>query len=279
LSKLENLRLYLKQIHSAPSLTEEEKEKLFKKLNNKGKKSEAVRNKLIQDNLALVVNLAKRYYYPGMNMEFLDFIEEGNIVLVKAVERFDYSKGFKFSTYASWWIEKHFQEAFLKSRSIVQIPEKIWRHLKKVEEMTNRLLHETGHAPNIQELSKQIDITISELRDTLHAAFKMKNIKSLDYYIDDDESRTLESIVATQEITDDELVDKLARKEQVLDLLSNLDYQERQVLELRFALQDNKKHTFNEIGKMLKMSPSKAKETLDRAIRKLRRIALFNKME
>jgi DNA-directed RNA polymerase sigma subunit (sigma70/sigma32) len=107
----------------------------------------------------------------------------------------------------------------------------------------------------------------------------MKNIKSLDYYLDSDESRTLESIVATQEITDDELVDKLARKEQVLDLLSNLDDEERNVLELRFALRDNHKHTFSGIGKMMKMSPSKAKETLDRAIRKLKRVALFSKME
>jgi RNA polymerase sigma factor (sigma-70 family) len=278
-AKFENLKLYLKQIHSKPELTEKEKEKLFRLIMKSGKKAEEAKMKIVQNNLSLVVNLAKKYYYPGMNMEFLDFIEEGNIGLVKAVEKFDYRKGFKFSTYASWWIEKHFQEAVLKSRSVVQIPEKTWRYLKKIEQTTTELLHQTGHAPNIKELSKEIDISIGELRDTIHSAMKMKNIRSLDYYVDEDQTRTLESIISKEEFADDELVEKMSKKEQVENLLKNLTEEERCVLQLRFALDGNEKYTFKEIGEKLKISPSKAKEVLDRTIKKLKRIALINRSE
>lgn len=278
MGNFENLRIYLKQIHSSPALTEEEKEKLFRQIKKKGKRSEQARLKIIQDNLSLVVGLAKRYYYSGMNMEFLDFIEEGNIGLVRSVEKFDISKGYKFSTYASWWIEKHFQEAVLKSRSVVQIPEKTWRHLKKVEATTSELLHQTGHSPDIKELSKKIDITITELRETLQSAMKMKNIKSLDYYIDSDKTRTLE-IIVSKDFPGDELMDRISREEQLENLLSHLTEEEKKVLEFRFALVDEKKYTYEEIGKKLKINPVKAKEIQDRAIKKLKRITLPNKTQ
>lgn len=276
MSNFENLKIYLEQIHNYPQLTEKEREKYFKQIQKGGKGSEKARLKIIQDNLSLVVNLAKKYYYPSMNIEFLDFIEEGNIGLIKAVERYDYDKGFKFSTYASWWIEKHFQAAILKSKSIIQLPERTWRYLKKIEESTNQLLHQTGHAPDIKDLSEKIDITISELRATLQSAMKMKNIKSLDYFLDDEKTRTLESVLTKEEMSTDELVDKLSKAEEVKDLLSNLTDQEKGVIELRFALIDNERYTYKEIGEKLGISPSKAKELQNRAIRKLKRMALFS---
>jgi RNA polymerase primary sigma factor len=272
LGNFENLRIYLKQIHNTHTLTEKEKESLFKLIKKKGKGCEEARRKIIKDNLALVVNLAKKYYYPGMNIEFLDFVEEGNIGLVKAVEKYDYSKGFKFSTYASWWIEKHFQEAILKSRSVIQIPEKTWRYLKKIEETTSQLLHQTGQSPDVKELSEKIDISMAELRETFYSAMKMKNVKSLDYYLDDDNTSTLESIVANEEIGES-IIEKMSRKEEVEGLLESLTEEEKQVLKMRYALVDDMQHTYKEIAQKLKISPSKAKELQERAIKKLRRIA------
>ncbi|MFC2091959.1 sigma-70 family RNA polymerase sigma factor [Elusimicrobiota bacterium] len=271
------MKIYLQQIHNTADLTPEEREKCFKQIKKGGKRSEKARLKIIQDNLSLVVTLAKKYYYPNMNLEFLDFIEEGNIGLVKAVEKFDATKGFKFSTYASWWIEKHFQDAVLRSRSIVQIPDKTWRYLKKIEQTTTQLLQQTGQTPDINDLSKKIDITMKELRKTLQSAMKIKNIKSLDYYIDDDKTKTLEAVISKEGFLNDEALDDMSKKEQLADLLNHLTAEERTVLELRFALFENPKHTYKEIGDKLKISASKAKEIQDRSIRKLRKLAMLYK--
>jgi RNA polymerase primary sigma factor len=273
LGNRENISIYLKQIHNTNTLSEKEKEKLFRAIKKNGKNSEKARLRIIQDNLSLVVSLAKKYYYPGMNIEFLDFVEEGNIGLVRAVEKYDISKGFKFSTYASWWIEKHFQDALLKSRSIIQMPEKTWRYMKKIESTTADLLQQTGQIPDIKDVSKKIDISISELREVLLATIRMKNIKSLDYYIDGDKTITLESIIAKDEACCDELVDKISREETISSLMGVLDETEREVIKLRFALLDDKKYTYKEIAELLKISPSKAKELQERAIKKLRRKA------
>ncbi|MFH1414468.1 MAG: sigma-70 family RNA polymerase sigma factor [Elusimicrobiota bacterium] len=259
-------------------MTEEERKKLFNKIKKKTRGYKEARLNIIQDNLSLVVNLAKKYYYPRMNIEFLDFIEEGNIGLVKAVEKFDPGKGFKFSTYASWWIEKHFQDAFLKSRSVVQIPEKIWRYMKKIEKTTTILLQQTGQAPEIGELARRIDMSIAELRETLQSAMKIKNIRSLDYYLDDDKTSTLEDIVPKEEGSADNVVDNLSSLEQVESLLSLLTEEERCVLEMRFGLVNDDKCTYKDIGEKYKLSPSKAKEIQERAIKKLRRIVLHNKL-
>ncbi len=273
MGKFENLKIYLKQIHNTPSLTEEERKKLFSQIRKKGKGSEKARLKIIQDNLSLVINLAKKYYYSGMNIEFLDFIEEGNIGLVKAVERYDSKKGFKFSTYASWWIEKHFQEACIKSRSIIQFPEKTWRYLKKIDETTTDLLHQTGRSPDIKELSKKIDISIVELRKTLWLAVKMRNVKSLDYFLDGEGTITLEDVLSKEELSVDEKDDNENRKELVGKLLNYLTDEERKVLKYRFALDENKRCSYEEISEKLKISQSKASEIYGKAIRKLRNIA------
>ncbi|MFW6134931.1 MAG: sigma-70 family RNA polymerase sigma factor [Elusimicrobiota bacterium] len=265
------LKIYLSQIHEIESLTKEQEKELFKLIKKKGKKAKQARLKVIEVNLPLVVSLAKKYYYPGMNMEFLDFIEEGNIGLVKAVEKFDPSKGFKFSTYASWWIEKHFQAAVLKSRNIIHIPEKKWRNLKKIEEKITQMLHETGHVPKVKELAKKIDMSISQIRDVLQTTLKMKYVKSLDYFIDGDKTRTYKEVISKKETTLDDVIEKISKKEQIKSMLDKLDTLEKKVLILRFGLNKQGNHTYKEIAKELDINPIKAKEIQLTAIRKLRK--------
>ncbi|MFC2061455.1 RNA polymerase sigma factor RpoD/SigA [Elusimicrobiota bacterium] len=271
MKSVETIRIYLNQLHEIPMLTAEEEKKLFNQMNKGGKKGEEARMKLIESNLPLVVSLAKRYYYPAMNIEFLNFIEEGNIGLVKSVKKFDVTKGFKFSTYASWWIEKHFQSAALKSRSIVQVPEKTWINLKKIENTINRLLHETGQAPDMDELTKKIDLSILEVRDILQSTLKIKNIKSLDYFLDAEGTRTLGDIVTDEDASVDSMLNDIFEKQQIEEMLNVLDERERKVIELRFGLDGKKNHTYEEIAEKLGISAVKAIDLQKIAIKKLQR--------
>ncbi|MBN2406608.1 MAG: sigma-70 family RNA polymerase sigma factor [Elusimicrobia bacterium] len=269
----ETVKIYLNQLYEIPSLSEEEEKELFYQIKKKGRKAEKARLRIIESNLPLVVSLAKKYYYPSMNIDFLNFIEEGNIGLMRAVEKFDVSKGFKFSTYASWWIEKHFQGAVLRSRSVIQMPEKTWISLKKVEATINELLHETGHTPDIKELSNKIDLSMNEIRDILNSATKVKNVKSLDYYLDNDETRTLGDTISNEEFTLDMVFNKINEGKDLKNLLSVLTPQEQEVIELRFGVVDGNRYTYKEIGEKMKISPLKAKDLQEIAIRKLKRLS------
>ncbi len=266
-----SLKIYFKQIHDIEPLSEEEEKKLFRKVKGKGKKAEAARLRLIEVNLPLVITLAKKYYYPSLSIEFLNFIEEGNIGLIKAVERYDPDKGFKFSTYASWWIEKHFQEAILQSRSVIQLPEKKLRTLKNIEETASKLLRESGEAPDYKELADKIDISITEVRDTLLSAMKMKYVKSLDFYLDSSESKTLKDIVSDGKEAFEDVIEKISLKEELDTLLGALNPREKQVITLRFGLENNHNHTYKEISGKLGISVSRTRDIQNVAIRKLRR--------
>ncbi len=263
------LKIYLKQIHHIPTLTEKERKKYFLKIKKKGKDSEKARLKIIQDNLSLVVNLAKKYYHPGMQIEFLDFIEEGNIGLIKAVEKYDSSKGFQFSTYASWWIEKHFQKAFFKSKNIIQLPERTQIHLKKIENITRQLLYQTGRSPDIKELSKKINLSIAEIRKVLHTAMKIKNVIPLDYFLDNEQTIRLEDMISTDEIS----VEEINRKKMVKKLMSHLTDKEKIILNYRFALDNTERLPFDKIAKKLKLTMKNVYDIYESAIKKLKRIA------
>jgi len=254
-----------------PPLDEEEEKILFADLKKKGKKSQRARLKIIEANLPLVVSLAKKYFYPGINIEFLDFIEEGNIGLVKAVERFDIDKGFKFSTYASWWIEKHFQSAVLKSKSIIQLPENKWREIKEVEEAAAKLLDEDLRVSDVNKYSVKVESSISRIRELIKNAVKARNIKSLDYYIDGDDTKTLKDVVPGEENTLEELIKDLTEREQLEDFLSELSEVEKKVLELRFGLNGKENCSYGEIAEKLNMSPASAQDIQGRAIRKLKK--------
>ncbi len=265
-----SLKIYFKQIHDIKPLSEEEEKRLFRLTKKNGSKSEKARMRLIEVNLPLVITLAKKYYYPALSIEFLNFIEEGNIGLIKAVKKYDPEKGYKFSTYASWWIEKHFQEAILKSRSVIQLPEKKLRDLKKIEQTASRLLRESGAHPNYEELAQKIDMTISEVRDTLISAMKMKYVKSLDFYMDSEETATLKDIISDNGETVDEILEKISVRQQLNRLLDVLDDEEKKVVRLRFGLGEEENHTYSEISEKLNISDSRARDIQTTAIRKLR---------
>lgn len=267
-----SLKIYIKQIHDVKPLSEEEELALFHEAKGKGKKAKKARLRLIKSHLPIVITLAKKYYYPGMGMEFVNFVGEGNIGLIKAVEKFDPEKGYKFSTYASWWIEKYFQESILKARSVIQLPEKKFRDLKKIEKTTSKLLRESGSSPDYKDIAKRIDMSISEIRQTIISTLKMKYVKSLDYYIDADKSMTLKDIISDDEDLIENIMEKISIDKQLTELLATLDKEEKKVITLRFGLGNHHNHTYREIADSLGISPAKARDIQDVAIRKLRHI-------
>ncbi len=265
------LKIYIRQIHEIEPLAEKEEVDLFRKSKGKGKKAKEARLRLIEVNLPLVITLAKKYYYPSIGMDFLNFIEEGNIGLIKAVEKFDPDKGCKFSHYASWWIEKHFQESILSARSVIPIPEKKLRDLKKIEEATSRLLRESGSVPDYGEVAEKIDKSISEIVDVLMSVKRMKYVKSLDFYMDNDDARTLKDFIeGNDESFFEELLDKISIRKQIENMFSVLDEREKKIITMRFGLDDKGIHTYDEIGKEMGLSAYKVRDIQDVAIRKLK---------
>ncbi len=267
-----SLKIYIKQIHNINPLTDEEEAELFRKSKGKGKEAKKARLRLIETNLPIVITLAKKYYYPSMGIEFVGFIGEGNIGLMKAVEKFDPDKGYKFSTYASWWIEKYFQEAILRSRSVIHLPEKKFRDLKKIEETASTLLQESGTAPDYKNVADRINMSISKVRDTIISTMKMKYVKSLDYYLDTDKTKTLKDIIADDGNALEKLMEKISVDQQLRELFDELTPEEKKVVTLRFGLNGNKNHTYKEISCALKISSTRARDIQDAAIRKLRHI-------
>ena len=267
-----SLKIYIKQIHDFEPLSENEEKKLFYRLKKKGKKAEAARRRLIETNLPIVITLAKKYYYPALRMEFVNFIGEGNIGLIKAVEKYDPDKGYKFSTYASWWIEKYFQESILKSRSVIQLPEKKLSDLKKIEESASKLLQKTGSTPSYEDVADKIDMSISKVRDTVISALKMKYVKSLDYFIDAEENKTLKDVISNDEDIIEDIIKKISINNQLRQLFESLNEKERSVLNLRFGLGGRVNHTYKEIASKLNVSPTRARDIQNVAIRKLRHV-------
>ena len=274
MANTETIKIYLKQLGEIKTLTEEEEKKFFQNIKKGGAVAEEARLKLIESNLPLVVNLAKKYYYPSINIDFLNFIEEGNMGLIKAVEKFDASKGFKFSTYAYWWIEKYFQMAVLKSKSIIQLPERTWMALKKIERITKKIMHKTGHNPDVKELAEKIDMSVEELQDILDTAMKFKGIRSLDYFIDDDNARTLVDVSADEEESaGDTIYSELSEDQRLESLIENLNDTEREVIKMRFGLVDNRIYSFKEVAEKLGIATVKVRDIQEIAIRKLRKLA------
>jgi RNA polymerase primary sigma factor len=263
LAQSDSLRLYLREI-SRIQLLNAAKEAYLAERAEQGDKE--ARNKLIEANLRLVVSIAKKYVGQGLSLE--DLIGEGNIGLIRAVTKFDYRKGFRFSTYATWWIKQAITRAILEGTRVVRLPVYIMEEVMRVKRMTRQLYQELGHEPSPENIGERLGMNAERVSELLIWAEK---VFSLDAPLSEEEENTLGDIIEdTRERGPMELTDQHLLREELRKALGQLTLRERQVIELRFGLVDDHDHTLEEVGKKLKVTRERVRQIEERAIRKLR---------
>src|SRR5215813_1903896 len=263
LAQSDSLRLYLREISRIPLLSAQSE--LAIALRVEWGEREA-RNQLIEANLRLVVSIAKKYVGQGLALE--DLIGEGNIGLIRAVTKFDYRKGFRFSTYATWWIKQAITRAILEGTRVVRLPVYIMEEVMRVKRVTRQLYQELGREPTPEHIGQRLGMSSERVSELLIWAEK---VFSLDAPLSEEEENTLGDIIediherGPTEITDQQLL-----REEIRKVLGQLTVRERQVIELRFGLIDDHDHTLEEVGKKLKVTRERVRQIEERAIRKLR---------
>ena len=263
LAQSDSLRLYLREI-SRISLLSASKESYLAERVEQGDRD--ARNSLIEANLRLVVSIAKKYVGQGLSLE--DLIGEGNIGLIRAVTKFDYRKGFRFSTYATWWIKQAITRAILEGTRVVRLPVYIMEEVMRVKRTTRQLYQELGREPTAENIGERLGMTSERVSELLIWAEK---VFSLDAPLSEEEENTLGDIIEdTRERGPVEVADQHLLREEIRKVLGQLTLRERQVIELRFGLLDDHDHTLEEVGKKLKVTRERVRQIEERAIRKLR---------
>jgi RNA polymerase primary sigma factor len=263
LAQSDGLRLYLREIARIPLLSARDEMTLARRIKRNDR---AARNGLIEANLRLVVHVAKRYVGQGMDLE--DLIGEGNIGLIRAVAKFDPDKGFRFSTYAHWWIKQAISRALLEGARAVRLPVYVMEEVMRLRRMTRHLYQEFGHEPTTEEIAAELGTTPDRVRELTVWAEK---IYSLDAPISDEEENTIGDIVPDEHSpTPNEEIERDLLRQEVRKVLDNLNPRERQVIELRFGLVDDRDCTLEEVGRRLKVTRERVRQIEERAIRKLR---------
>ncbi len=263
LAQSDSLRLYLREI-SRISLLSAAKEAYLAERAEQGDRD--ARNSLIEANLRLVVSIAKKYVGQGLSLE--DLIGEGNIGLIRAVTKFDYRKGFRFSTYATWWIKQAITRAILEGTRVVRLPVYIMEEVMRVKRTTRQLYQELGREPTSENIGERLGMTPERVSELLIWAEK---VFSLDAPLSEEEENTLGDIIEDmRERGPVEVADQHLLREEIRKVLGQLTLRERQVIELRFGLLDDHDHTLEEVGKKLKVTRERVRQIEERAIRKLR---------
>ena len=263
LAQSDSLRLYLREISRISLLTASRESSLAERIEQGDKEA---RNQLIEANLRLVVSIAKKYVGQGLSLE--DLIGEGNIGLIRAVTKFDYRKGFRFSTYATWWIKQAITRAILEGTRTVRLPVYIMEEVMRVKRMTRQLYQELGREPTPEIIGQRLSMTADRVSELLIWAEK---VFSLDAPLSEEEENTLGDIIEdTRDRGPMEITDQQLLREEIRKVLNQLTTRERQVIELRFGLVDDHDHTLEEVGKKLKVTRERVRQIEERAIRKLR---------
>ncbi|MEK7636043.1 MAG: sigma-70 family RNA polymerase sigma factor [Patescibacteria group bacterium] len=261
------VQMYLKEIGKTSLLTGE-KEKDLAKRAEKGD-SEARRH-LIQANLRLVVSIAKRYIYRSPNLSILDLIQEGNIGLAKAVEKFDYRKGFKFSTYATWWIRQAITRALADQSRTIRIPVHMIETISKFTQVKRRLSQELGRDPLAEEIAIEIGTTVEKIH---HIQKISQEVVSLEAPIgEENEDTALAEIVKDEKsLTSSQLVARVLLREKIDEILSDLSLREQEILKLRFGLDDGITHTLEEVGKKFNVTRERIRQIEAKALEKIKK--------
>ena len=262
----EPLKIYLKEIGRIPLLTAEEELELGRQI---AEGDTEARRKMEEANLRLVVAVAK--HYAGKGMQFMDLIQEGNIGLMRAVEKFDYTKGSKFSTYAVWWIKEAILRALDSQSREIRVPVRVAQNMNKISKTERKMEQTLGHEVAAEEIAKELHMTTEEVE---RMQSYIKNPVSLETPVGDEEKSNLEDFIEdTQEPTPEEAVAALVQKEEVQEMLSTLTEKEQKILRLRYGLEDGNVHTLEETGQILGVTRERIRQLESRALEKLRKSA------
>ena len=257
------VKIYLKEIGRVPLLSAEEEIELAERMAKGDKKA---KKRLSEANLRLVVSIAKRYV--GRGMQFLDLIQEGNLGLIKAVEKFDYTKGFKFSTYATWWIRQAITRAIADQARTIRIPVHMVETITKVKKASSMLLHKNGHDASPEEIAEELDMEPERVREIMRIA---QDPVSLETPIGEEEDSHLGDFIPDDDApAPADAASLILLKEQLGEVLSTLTDREEKVLRLRFGLEDGRSRTLEEVGKEFNVTRERIRQIEAKALRKLR---------
>ncbi len=257
------VRMYLKEIGTVPLLTTEEELTLAKR---KAEGDEYAKERLIEANLRLVVSIAKRY--TGRGMSFLDLVQEGNLGLIKGVEKFDYTKGYKLSTYATWWIRQSVTRALADQARTIRVPVHMVETINKMSKMQRKLTLELGYEPSVAELADALEMSEDKVMEIMQIA---REPASLETPIGEEDDSNLGDFVAdSNAVTPEGNVENVMLREHIDALLGDVKDRERQVIVMRFGLEDGHPRTLEEVGKSFNVTRERIRQIEAKALRKLR---------
>ncbi|MBE6084210.1 MAG: RNA polymerase sigma factor RpoD [Selenomonas ruminantium] len=266
------VRMYLKEIGRVPLLTADEEVALAKRMQDG---DEIAQKRLAEANLRLVVSIAKRYV--GRGMLFLDLIQEGNLGLIKAVEKFDYTKGYKFSTYATWWIRQAITRAIADQARTIRIPVHMVETINKLIRVSRQLLQQLGREPSPEEIAKEMDISVERVREIMKIA---QEPVSLETPIGEEEDSHLGDFIEDQDApAPADAASFMLLKEQLEEVLDTLTPREEKVLRLRFGLDDGRARTLEEVGQNFGVTRERIRQIEAKALRKLRHPSRSRKLK
>ena len=266
------VKVYLKEIGRVPLLTPEEEIELAIRI---GDNDQQAKQRLAEANLRLVVSIAKRYV--GRWMQFLDLIQDGNLGLIKAVDKFDYTKGFKFSTYATWWIRQAITRAIADQARTIRIPVHMVETINKVKKTNSQLLHKNGRDPTAEEIAAELNMPVEKVREILRVS---QEPVSLETPIgEEDDSHLGDFIPDDDALAPADAASMLLLKEQLNDVLKTLTLREAKVLSLRFGLEDGHPRTLEEVGSEFGVTRERIRQIEAKALRKLRHPSRSKKLK
>ncbi len=268
----DHVKMYLKEIGKVDLLSSEEEQSLAKRM---AEGDEQAKKRLAEANLRLVVSIAKRYV--GRGMMFLDLIQEGNLGLIKAVDKFDYTKGYKFSTYATWWIRQAITRAIADQARTIRIPVHMVETINKLSRVNRQLVQEYGREPTPDELAKELGMPVERVRDILKIS---QDPVSLETPIGEEEDSHLGDFIPDDDApAPSEAASFVLLKEQLVEVLKTLTPREAKVLKLRFGLEDGRQRTLEEVGSQFKVTRERIRQIEAKALRKLRHPSRSKKLK
>ena len=266
------VRMYLKEIGKVPLLTAEQEQELAQRMLEG---DEDAKSQLIEANLRLVVSIAKRYL--GRGMQFLDLIQEGNLGLIKAVDKFDHSKGFKFSTYATWWIRQAITRAIADQARTIRIPVHMVETINRLVREQRSLIQELGREPTVEEIAERMNLSVEKVREIQKIS---QEPVSLEKPIGEEEDSHLGDFIPDDDaMSPADQVAYTLLKEQLLDAMKGLTAREEKVLRLRFGLDDGRQRTLEEVGKEFNVTRERIRQIEAKALRKLRHPSRSKKLK
>lgn len=261
---LDATHLYFKQIGNYPLLTAEEEVELITAAQNGDKDA---KEKVINSNLRLVVSIAKKYHN-NVGLSFLDLIQEGNIGLTKCIDKFDVSQGYRFSTYATWWIRQVISKAIINQSNTIRMPAHLFDLSSKINKASQKLLNDLGREPTDDEIAQELGIKVEKIKDILNVS---KSPMSLDYTVGEDDDTSVGELIADDRIESPETIAiNHERHDAIMKVLDTLNEKEREVIMLRFGIEDGQNKSLEEVGEICGVTKERIRQIEAKALRKLR---------